>query len=133
MLKIVKNQKYVTPEQAVQAAERSHRKAAICCSALHWKQLATAPLGDLVTEELGFSAAECALCGRFSENCSNCPLFAALGNTECYRSRQLYRQASNTITTLQNNEHPTKALRDTAVKHFRRTAEKLMKIIEGLL
>lgn len=132
MLNVVRNQKYVTFEQTTIAAEHS-RKAAIHCSALHWKQLATAPLSDLINKTPGFSIGECALCGKFNQyDCSNCPLFVALGGVKCHTPEQLYDQASNIIEALRCNEYFTKTSRDIVVKRFRRTAEKLMKIIEGL-
>ena len=136
MLKVIKNQKYQTCGEVKKAAALG-RRYAILSSIRHWNELATAPVKDLtaVRRLLGLSVSECALCERYDSQCYNCPLYGALGLVKCYESGQLYAKAFTIFSRLigSGGNYSTKAEKDAAVKRFRRIAEKMVKVLEGLL
>lgn len=111
------------------------RKAAIRSSIRHWNELATAPVGDLISEnDPGFTVRECALCVRCNVDCTQCPLFVALGNFKCYCAGELYNRAVILIKGLRGDElNRTKLGRDRDIKRFRRVAEKMIRVLESCL
>lgn len=129
MLKVVKNQTYQTRKEVCLAAGRGP-KAAIRSSVRHWKELATAPVDDLLGKKLSLSSGDCALCEKYS-GCYECPLYQRLANVKCYVRGELYHDAL--IAYQQIRDASNKIDKDTAVKRFRRVAEKLMNLLESLL
>jgi len=134
MLKVVKNQEYQTREE-IRAAAIESESAAIRSSVRHWRELATAPVKDLISNgNPGFTVAECALCERYRGICTRCPLYVKLGDEKCYVSGGLYHKAFRIIENIQIGDLDyTKAYHDKQIKRFRRIAEKLMKVLESCL
>ena len=132
MLKVIKNQKYQTEKEVTNAATMG-KLTAIQSSIRHWRELATAPVGDLVSGgDPGLCVHECALCGRYGDvsDCTLCPLFQAIGD-KCYYEGELYQVAATELRIIKRAT--SKRQKDAAVKRFRRAAEKLMKVLESCL
>ena len=134
MLKVIKNQKYQTGKE-VNSAARIGRREAIHSSIRHWRELATAPVKDLLSrDDPGFTVGECALCRRYDANCTRCPLFVKLGDVKCYEIDGLYHKAFHAIRDIRTGFIGcTKAGRDVCIKRFRRAAEKLLNILISCL
>ena len=134
MLKVFKNQKYQTDEE-VNSAARISRREAIYSSIRHWRELATAPVKDLLSGDgPGFTIKECALCRRYDANCTRCPLFVKLGDVKCYEIDGLYHKAFHAIRDIRTGSIGCiKADRDVYIKRFRRAAEKLLNILISCL
>ena len=133
MLRVIKNQKYQTDARVRTAANKSP-KDAIRSSVRHWRELATAPVKDLLSKNYpGLTINECALCGRYDTDCTKCLLFKKLGNKKCYDDGELYNQAHIIIRDdLKNgNRNLTKSTRDRYIKRFRRIAEKMMNVLKS--
>ena len=134
MLKVIKNQKYQTGKE-VESAAGTGRREAVHSSIRHWRELATAPVKDLLSQsDPGFAARECALCERYDAGCTTCPLFVKLGGVKCHKEGGLYHKALNIIRNIRNGSLGcTKASRDRYIKQFRRAAEKLLNILISCL
>jgi len=132
MLRVIKNQKYQTRREVIRAANAGS-DAAIRGSIRHWKELATAPVCDLISyDSPGLGTRECALCERYDFVCCKCPLYVKFSSVKCYELGQLYTVASAAITRIRE-PRCSKATRDKMVKRFRRAAEKLIKVLESCL
>ena len=130
MLKVIKNQEYQTVKEVELAAKRGC-KTSKKSSARHWRELATAPVSDLIKETPGISVGECALCARYNvDTCKKCPLYKALGKVECYHSGAIYNKAKEAIDSARYS--PSKRQRDLYIKRFRRAAEELLNILVSI-
>lgn len=130
MLKVIKNQEYQTFEEVESAAKLGQREA-ILSSIRHWRELATAPVGDLVDlrwPDLAISS--CALCMRDDDSCKQCALYLCTGY-KCYCNNSPYNAAKNPY--LMAKGAVGKAFKDAAIKRFRRAAEKMVKVLESCL
>jgi len=133
MLRVIKNQKYQT-EKEVERAAKGRRKVAIRSSVRHWRELATAPVKDLLSDGYPrLTLNECALCVRYDINRTKCLLFKKLGNKKCYQKGELYNKARAILNNLKYGESVDKSTRDANIKHFRRIAEKLMNVLISCL
>ena len=131
MLRVIKNQKYQTYDEVEKAAAMG-RRYAILSSIRHWNELATAPAGDLLgfnrSPDLGVSS--CALCMRDNDNCRYCALYRKT-RRRCYDDNSPYEAAR--VPYIDARHAGSKAEKDMLIKRFRRAAEKMIKILEGLL
>lgn len=122
---------YQTRVEVNRAAKQSE-KTAIKSGIRHWKEISTAPLKELLENELLFlTANNCALCGRYWNrgSCRGCPLNRTGEN--CFDFDTTYNQADEEYRYIV--DAPTKSLRDATVKRFRRRAKKMVKVLESLL